>query len=89
MGVATTTIPSIISSNVIVSAFAEIVILVGVILGAGVGMDVDVSSVAGLEEVLGNDSGENADSEFWLDVGDKPPTVMFLTISLLTVKLYS
>ena len=34
-------------------------------------------------------SGDDADSELGLDVGDEPPTVIFLTISLLTIKLYS
>ena len=45
-----------------------------------------------VDEVSGDDSDDardDADSEFELDFGDEPPTVMFLTVSPLTVKLYS
>ncbi|MBM4400879.1 MAG: hypothetical protein FJ045_02890 [Crenarchaeota archaeon] len=37
----------------------------------------------------GDDVRDNASAEFGLDVGGEPPTVMFLIVSPLTVKLYS
>ena len=36
-----------------------------------------------------DDIGNAAGSGCGFDVGDEPPTVMFLTVSQLTVKLYS
>jgi hypothetical protein len=86
MGVATIIIPSTIPNNVIVFACVETVISGGVTAAGGVGEDPD-------EDARGDDSEDDArdeaGSEYGLDVGDEPPTVMFLTVSPLTVKLYS
>jgi len=54
---------------------------------------VDEDSGNGSEDGSGDDAeGDARDdegSEFRLDVGDEPPTVIFLIVSPVTVKLYS
>ena len=88
-GVATIPAPSTISSSVMLSESVGMVIWAGIIWGAGVGRgaggEVDELSVEG----SGEGSEDTARSVFGLDVGDELPTVMFLTVSALTVKLYS
>ena len=88
-GVATIPTPSTISSKVKLSRSVGMVIWAGIIWGAGVGRgaggEVDELSVEG----SGEGSEDTARSVFGLDVGDELPTVMFLTVSALTVKLYS
>jgi hypothetical protein len=86
MGVATIIIPSTIPSNVRVSACAETTISGGVTVAGGVDEDPDEDS---RDDDSGDDARDDAASEYGLDVGDEPPTVMFLTVSRLTVKLYS
>ena len=56
-------------------------------MGGGVedGSGDDTGSRDGSDDGSGDDTG----SESALDVGDELPTVMFLTVSAFTVKLYS
>lgn len=87
IGVATTTIPSINPSKVRFAAFLEMVGWSGI----EASRDCEDSSegILGSGDEVGDGSGEDACSEIELDVCDNFPTVMFLTVSLLTVKLYS
>ena len=87
IGVATTTIPSINPSSVRFAAFLEMVGWSGI----AVSRDWEDDSGEALRsgDDVGDCSGEDADSEIELDVCDEFPTVMFLTVLLLTVKLYS
>lgn len=49
----------------------------------------DESSGDDAEDDTRDDLIDDEDSELGLDVGDEPPTVIFLIVSPLTVKLYS
>ena len=86
IGVATTAIPSIIPMSVVLAVFVDIVVCSG---GRVAGGGVDSGKVVGSGEGSGVGSGEAAGSEFRFDVEGETPTVMFLTVSPLTVKLYS
>ena len=51
--------------------------------------DVDASSGCETGDDVEDDTGDDAGSGGGLDAGGEPPTVMFLKVSSLTVKLYS
>ena len=57
--------------------------------GVGGGGEDGSGEDAGSGDGSGDGSGEDTGSESALDVGDELPTVMFLTVSAFTVKLYS
>ena len=86
MGVATITTPSIIPISVMLDAFVDVVGWSG---GTVAGGEVGSGEAMGSGDGVGAVSGETIASEFGSDVDSKFPTVMFLTVSLLTVKLYS
>ena len=87
IGVATTTIPSINPNNVIFAAFLEMVGWSGIAVSRG--WEDGSGEALGSGDDVGDGPGEDTGSEIELDVCDEFPTVMFLTVLLLTVKLYS